>query len=401
MIQLITKRNNIFKDENIKANDLNNFESFDDYDINIIDLSSNLFWQARDTKLTSTINDRDLQSLHCEIENTNNKVLILLPQNQNFSYHRNYENKSAKIKDIIPNCKNIIVQNLYNIDFELEYGSTVSQVNDLEIHSDFYIRAKDSYQIITKSINGNRTTTICQGNIYTTTLNVMSNKEAFDSIISLLNNNVDKETPDWIKEYNFNDDEDLKTELLNQKKQKEMIVQKINDLTQKIDSNNAIKKVLYESGEELVQAVFSILEKLLICNLSDFEDECEEDFLIKKNELVFIGEIKGINTNIKREHINQTDNHVQMYLDKIEESKTKEEVKGILIINYQRNREIKDRDEVTDSVISIAKRNEILIIPTNSLLDIYDMFLKEKLSTQDVIEMFKSQIGLINTNGNK
>ena len=62
---------------------------------------------------------------------------------------------------------------------------------------------------------------------------------------------------------------------------------------------------MYTNGEQLVEVVFDILESFFSYSLSEFKDEKKEDFLIKLDSVTFIGEIKGITSNVKSEHVSQ------------------------------------------------------------------------------------------------
>ena len=76
-----------------------------------------------------------------------------------------------------------------------------------------------------------------------------------------------------------------------------------------IDKNNEYKSILYTNGDRLVTVVLEILERMLGCDFSEFEDLKNEDFLATVNGLIFIGEIKGVNHNVKSENIAQLDRH--------------------------------------------------------------------------------------------
>ena len=97
----------------------------------------------------------------------------------------------------------------------------------------------------------------------------------------------------------------------------------------KLKENLRYKSILYSNGDDLVRVVFEILENILDCDLSKFEDIKKEDFLIKKDNYTFIGEIKGVTSNVKNEHISQVDVHYQKYMDKLNEEKIQERVKEL------------------------------------------------------------------------
>ena len=106
----------------------------------------------------------------------------------------------------------------------------------------------------------------------------------------------------------------------------------------------------------------SILDELLDYDSSEFVDEKREDFLVKKEDITFIGEIKGVSSAIANKNVSQLDVHVQSYLDNLQEERKEEKVKGLLIINHQRNKPIEERQEVHEHQVNLAKRNVSLII---------------------------------------
>ena len=138
-----------------------------------------------------------------------------------------------------------------------------------------------------------------------------------------------------------------------------------------------------------------MLEALLDCDLSSFKDEKAEDFLIKKDKHTFIGEIKGVTSNVKSEHISQLDVHYQTYLDKLRENTEDEKVHQLLILNPLRNKPLQSREPVHEIQIKLAKRNECLIIETVTLLRIYEQFLMKKITSEQCMEVFSTETGLL------
>ena len=152
---------------------------------------------------------------------------------------------------------------------------------------------------------------------------------------------------------------------------------------------------MYETGDELAKVVMKILDDLLDNDSSKFVDEKKEDFLIKKDNITFVGEIKGISQAISNKNVSQLDVHVQNYFDKINEMNITENIKGLLIINHQRNKKISERNEVHQNQIDLAKRNNALIIETNVLLKLYEKYLKKKINTEDVIKLLSEKNGVL------
>lgn len=111
--------------------------------------------------------------------------------------------------------------------------------------------------------------------------------------------------------------------------------------------------------------------------------------------LRFIGEIKGITSNIKSENVSQLDVHCQSYMDVLDAKKQNETVKGILIISPFRNKSIKKREPVHEKQIQLAIRNKSLIITTEILLKMFMLYLQDKITTEKVIGLLKNKVGII------
>ena len=160
-----------------------------------------------------------------------------------------------------------------------------------------------------------------------------------------------------------------------------------------INQNKRYKSVLYTSGDELVEVIFEILEKMLGCDLSEFTDKKKEDFKFMINDKVFIGEIKGVTPNVKKANVSQLDVHVQEHLDdNDEESKN---IIALLIINHQRNKPISAREGVNDEVIKLAERNGSLIVETITLLKLFEQYLLGKKSRDECIDTLANTTGLL------
>ena len=129
--------------------------------------------------------------------------------------------------------------------------------------------------------------------------------------------------------------------------------------------------------------------------ISTFIDEKREDFLIKLPRCTFIGEIKGVTSNVKYEHISQLELHYRGYLDRLAETGEVETVKQLLIINPFRTKPLEQRDPVHTAQIELAIRNECLIIETRTLLRIYERFCVNRLTSQQCEEVFARRSGVI------
>ena len=158
--------------------------------------------------------------------------------------------------------------------------------------------------------------------------------------------------------------------------------------------NLKFKSILYSNGDELVEVVVEILQEILDVDMSSFKDVKKEDFLIKKDNMTFIGEIKGINSNVKNSNISQLENHYHNYVDELVEG-TQEKVKQILIINPLRGTDVNNREPIHKTQIDLAIRNKCLIIETKVLLSLFERYKKGTYKTEDINLMFTEKIGLL------
>lgn len=393
--------------------DFNCIKSLDTFDLNIFDL--NYIW------VNDIDNDKnkidlidDLINIKIMIKNSKKcKNIFILPFDQDFSYTEieliDKIEKSTNLRHIIKEFSNIISKNLIDLSsVELKYEITDTEIKDILYPANFYF--KNPVNSLTKSKDSNKTTTLKINNTtYLTTLNFeflevddftfLVDWIDFNKIILFLEeiNLITNKSviPEWIHEINLLNDKEKKQEINDQMAIIDDAQIKIKDAQEVLKKNLHFKSILYSTGDELVNVVFEILEKILNYNLSDFKDNNLEDFLIKKSDITFIGEIKGIGNSIKNINISQLDVHYSNYLDKLEEGKIEEKVKALLIINPNRNRKLEKREKVHQNQIELATRNESLIIQTYDLLKIFEAFEQENLTTEKIEEVFINKIGLL------
>lgn len=413
MIQIITYDVNKYKeypDKIYKVSKLGEIQALDDFEICIIDLSNENLWRYNDSQPTN-INDRnDLLTLkeaiiNCKIAT----VLIILPQNGNFYYNReskyingSYQYRLSKyiqLKDNKDNLMKIINNNLLNIEAaRVAFEKTKTIIECKEVEADFnFINYEEKFKTITFSKNSNKVTTIQKGKIYLTTLDLLTSNDVLSLFIKKYckENNEKEEMPEWIQNIEFYNDKQLEDD----KNSNNEKIQKLKDKNIKIEEqlkkNLEYKSILYTNGDELVKVVLEILDEILEYDSSEFVDEKREDFLIKKEDITFVGEIKGLSSAVKNENVSQLDVHVQSYLDKLQQEGTEEKVKGLLIINHQRNKPIEERQEVHEHQIKLATRNESLIIETITLLKIYEKYKLGDMTKEECKKIFKDNIGLL------
>lgn len=402
-IQLITGNKNLKSYKNITVSDYFRPLALDDFDINVIDLSAIELWRNDGDIKGDLNNTNDLFAISKMVDGSNKtKIIYVFPQDGDYLYfyRDNKFIKREKIKNIIcyGNNKQCF---LYSIPFDnilpdVVFECTTTTIDNKQYFADFHFEY-DCGNAITKSDKSEKITTFMLfDNLFFTTLNICNSMDNLEHFIkAIFYNNDISDIPEWVKEYHFGDDTE-QIEIINNNKEKIRALKiEIEHAEERINLNNKYKSILYTNGQKLVDVVFEILELLLDYDLSDFQDEKREDFLIKKGKHIFIGEIKGVTTNVKNEFISQLDVHCQSYIDDLNENQKNEEVHGLLIINPFRTKKLEVREPVNEKQISLAKRNKSLIIETSTLLRIFELYISNKISSDEVINVLSKKTGLL------
>lgn len=403
-IQLVTYNPLDFADYNkkIEINDFNKLKSLDNYDINIFNLNSNNMWENKETTdVKANLNTKmsaDFKSINQMINNSKKSInIICLPQNLNYYWKCYSSSYSSQLKDMLPLFIKMLEQLIPIKDLDIIYENSFTMIKSNLIPASFYIN-NDGYDNLTSSSESNKITTIKNGNLIITSLEIIRKNESsilFDYLMEIDLVKEDVEYPDWVYKYEFNDDIIQNNNIEQAKEQIKLQKEIIDKANQQLQQNLHYKSILYNNSNALVTVVFEILEYIFDISLANFNDEQREDFLFVKDDITFIGEIKGVTSNVKYEHISQLEVHYSKYLDNLQEQNKNEKIKKILIMNYERTKDIMIRDEINQMQIDLAKKNETLIIDTKSLLSIYEKTLQGELEKSNIIDYIKNNSGLI------
>ncbi|MDR2099205.1 MAG: hypothetical protein LBP40_00060 [Campylobacteraceae bacterium] len=370
IIQLISYKTIISKD--IKCSNFNNPQSPDDFNINIIDLNNDSIWRWNSDNSNTIDNFNDFTDISKMISGSKKtKIVIVYPQNHNCLFYRSdrfgYHEYKDKLKNHLPVLLNIIntlttydrrggqdnakLQKMADTLTKLKLQSvlfekTETTIDGIKFLSDFRFDTIENLQCLTKSDISEKSTTIKLQHPYnkieiilTTLYNITKDEKSLQSFLKHVRLvEIKEEEPKWIKLYNKFDDKEIKVSISENEKTIAELQQKIIENSKILTQNSRWKSILYEQGENLVIVVLKILEKLLNYDFLCRKDNFEEDFLIEKEDIIFIGEIKGVNTNVKGNHISQTLTHCDKYKDELENKGDNKEVKGLLVINHQRDK---------------------------------------------------------------
>ncbi|NSJ13514.1 hypothetical protein G5A78_01300 [[Clostridium] scindens] len=400
MIQVLTYYGNDekYRGKDVIVNSLHDAQSLDEFEINIIDLSSQSFWENNERN-TDTINKiNDFKSISVMIDNSERtNIVIILPQNIQYTYNMRYDDRHwarYELKDILMKFKVILGKMYAPIgDLNIVYENTSTRIETRDVTASFYFNGIDEH-IFTKSIKSNKATTIGYGDVILSTLNISDYEEliAFLRTIGLIEDR--QKSPKWMEEVKMFDDEKQIDIIRDNQTKIQEAKGNIEKAKKAIDKNNEYKSILYTNGDELVRIVLEILEKMLGCDFSGFEDMKNEDFLTTVSDHTFIGEIKGVNHNVKSENVAQLDRHYQSYLDDNPDV-NEDKISALLIMNHQKNKPIPDREVVHERQIALAERNGSLIIETYALLKLFEKYLLGDKTREQCIEILSGNTGLL------
>ncbi len=381
----------------IKVNKIHDAESLDSFEINIIDLQDANIWRNNDGSYNTINNKADFISVSKMIENSvKAQNIILLPQNYIFryglyrgSYQNGYELKNViySMREILSECCGIIAI------FDFVYENTKTQIGTKELSAAFYFNGAES-NALTLSKGSNKPTTIKVDEVIFSTLLIQNLEDIQQFLKKLGLIKEKKEVPKWMEDVIMFDDE-KQIEIIRENEVKiQEAKSNIKEAKKAIEKNDEYKSILHTTGDELVKVVLEILEKMLGCDFSEFKDLKNEDFLTTVNEYTFIGEIKGVNHNVKSENVAQLDRHYQGYLDDNPDA-DETKVNALLIMNHQKNKPVYDREIVHERQVSLARRNGSLIVDTYTLLKLFEQYLTGEKTREACIDILANNTGLL------
>lgn len=408
MIQIIcynTKKYEDYSKKLFEISSIDCFQSFDNYDITVIDISEEKLWYNDENSVKNINHSMDLKSIKGAIQKSkNSKIIILFPQNLEFYYYYTYignvrkYSKNIKIKDMKKSFVEIITSNLIDMqNKEINFGRSYTIVENERIPADFSFLNIMDEDIILMAENHNDIVAIKNDKVIITTLKI--DKE--DNMINLLKIvfpscfNKKEQIPDWITEIDFYTDKKCIDNI-------EKIDEQINEFREKrkeiesiLNRNLEYKSILYESGDVLATQINKMLSEIFEYDMTDFKDVYEEDGLIKLEDITFVIETKGLNKEISGNNISDACNHLIIYEDKLEANNITENAKCLFIVAYERHKKTNERSKIKDRIEKIAKANNTLIIDTRVFLKIFDDFLSKKIKKEEIKNLFKENTGIL------
>ena len=397
-IQLIKYSKNSKPIEGIEVNTFKSPRALDDFDINIIDFRDERLWRYKEWCIKSIDCINDFMSLKKIIENTqNSKNVVIYPQNTTYKYYASMTHDEyygeCKLKDMLVTMAQILRNALPNA-LQVVYANTISNIAGKDVRASFYFNnLSQNEEIILQSNSSKYPVCVLSEGIYFTSLDI-SESEMIDFLrdIKLVQDKL--QVPSWMEGIQMFDDM-KQIDIIRDNQQKiraaEMDIDKAKEI---IAKNNKFKSILYTNGDDLVKVVFEILETMLGVSLEGFEDKKKEDFKFDIDGLTYLGEIKGIGSNVKSQNITQLELHHQSYVDDHQDI-SDDELRMILIINHQRGIPLFNREPVDQKQIDLACKYGSLIIESYTLLKMYEKYLNKDITREQCIDMLTSKTGLL------
>lgn len=374
-------------------------QSLDEFDVNVIDLSLSSVWKNYEGSKNSITCMNHFKSLQSMVERKEkSKILFILPGNLLFEYGAHHS--KILLKDMMVEFLGMLDMLLPDKQYfpRCVYENTKTRINNREFLAAFYFVDDPCLTVHTRSLKSQKSTTVSFSNEqYATTLQFEGDIERLvDFIKTTFGYHDDIPVPVWATEYIFFDDSIQKSLIT----EKEALIKKAQSeiacAEDKLKENQRYKSILYTNGSALVEVVQKILEEVMDCDLSSFVDVKKEDFLFQIGNHTFIGEVKGVTSNVKYEHVTQLEVHYRHYLDQLnEEGKEVNEIHLLLIINPFRTKPLEERETIHHDQIDLAKRNGSLIITTHVLLQLFECYRIGTISREKCIELLSSKTGIL------
>jgi len=191
---------------------------------------------------------------------------------------------------------------------------------------------------------------------------------------------VQYQAPKWVDAFRFPAENDIFTNVdeMQKKLQKEM---------NKLSPYKKLKEILWLRNKQLELSIIDFLSNIGI--MTKRVEKSEEDFwIIENDQEVAIVEIKGLDSNLKRGHINRLDTHR-------EAAEKPEKFPGLLIVNsFNKAESIEEKDQaISTNEVEKAVRTNVLIMRTMDLCNFEILRETEKMNLQQLMHLIKNERG--------
>lgn len=200
--------------------------------------------------------------------------------------------------------------------------------------------------------------------------------------------------PDWLDEVEYHDETAQRARIKEIDEEMALLDKEKKEIEGVLSNYQDIKSVLCSKDFELEKMTRHLLAKIVEVD-EDFEDCKEEDFRFSYNDTLYLIEIKGSKGGLKRQHISKTYDHVQIKADAMEDEGSTSKLKGVLIFASQIELKPEERDPFPETQITIARKNDIAVLSTETLLRCYEAYIEKRLTSTSFKETLSQTSGLV------
>lgn len=389
-----------FKKDGVTLSSFAKARSFNEFDINFVDMQCSRMWRNKNDDTDSIDSWCDIQSVGKIISASPDRAtIILFPGDYTFKYYsKGYENKyyrSKNLKDMLGDLQEYILRPLCDNDYSLKPGIATTLLNNHKYESPFTIEpVNPSYSIACKSVAG-QPTVIRKGNLFLCPILLLDYDALNDLLVELgLEEAAPPSLPEWLLRVSYRDEEDIRRSIQENEDRIAELKEANNTHQDTLEKYRHYKSILCNKDKALEDIVKEMLAEILEVKEA-FIDYGEEDYSYLYDDRLLLFEIKGSTKNLKRDQINKTDSHVQIYRDNHEEDEVHLETKGILIFSGQIEREPIERDPYPKDQVTLAKRNQILVIPAEVFLRIHEEIHNGTMTKDELLRLMWQKEGVL------
>jgi hypothetical protein len=192
------------------------------------------------------------------------------------------------------------------------------------------------------------------------------------------------EVPEWVQDLRFEEEQGLA------EKRKELS-EAVASIDERLGLLSRMKRILVSGDAALVADVAFFLDQGLGFQVEAIEDFREDLKVLSddRSNVLMLCEIKGVSRGVKREHINQADNHR-------ERAELPHDFPALLIVNTSIGsaRNLAEKDQAVDpEQIRHAARNHVLILRTLDLLYLARLRAAKKIADKDIRNLLLTRVG--------
>lgn len=380
--------------------------AFGAFDLTVIDLQDKYLWKSDYTNDKILQDHADISSIRQMMLQSNKaKCIVVLPQNYSFLYSYGYNlethsegyKKKKPLKDFIKDFAVSPIGELFSFSLRICFGKSITLVSNKELHSDFSFSmpiASPLKPLLTSNASTISTVLISE-TLAATTLEINTNEDlsaVIDAIFPAVVQSV--LIPDWLDEVEYHDETAQRARIKEIDEEMALLDKEKKEIEGVLSNYQDIKSVLCSKDFELEKMTRHLLAKIVEVD-EDFEDCKEEDFRFSYNDTLYLIEIKGSKGGLKRQHISKTYDHVQIKADAMEDEGSTSKSKGVLIFASQIELKPEERDPFPETQITIARKNDIAVLSTETLLRCYEAYIEKRLTSTSFKETLSQTSGLV------